>query len=261
MSSAWPDRSKLPSADDPARASQRAIRCLPGEVAPHVLVPGDPVRAHKIATDYLTDAKLVMVQREFHTYTGHYRDVPVSVVSTGVGAPGACMVVQDLAKLGCDVVIRVGTAGSCHTEVKPGDNVIGLAAVRDEGLTHKFLPPMYPAAAHFSVTRSLVEQNAKHPVDSHVGIVHTSDAFSSPALKQDIETGQYAGVLAIEMEASAVLMTSAIEGLRAGCIFSIDGYVANVAEGNTVPDKQARNRGIQVAINTALESIVSLSQS
>lgn len=261
MSHAWPDRSSLPNADDPARAAQRAIRCLPAEVAPYVLVPGDPVRAQKIAYEYLDDAKVVMVQREFHTYTGQYQGTPVSVISTGVGAPGAAMVVQDLARVGCKAVIRVGTAGSCHPDVKPGDNVIGTAAVRDEGLTSKFLPSMYPAAADFAVTSALVKHSQTKSIDRHVGVVHTSDAFSSPALKQDIENGKYAGVLAIEMEAAAVLMVAAIEKLKAGCIFSIDGYVANVADGNTVPDKQARNRGIQVAINTALDAFVELSAS
>ena len=260
MTLAWPSRKNLPDPNDPKRAAQRALRCIAGEVAPNVLVPGDPVRAAKIASDYLSDAKLIMVQREFHTYTGSYKGVPVSVISTGVGAPGAAMVMQDLAKLDCGLVIRVGTAGSCVESVKPGDNVIATAAVRDEGLTHKFLPAIYPAAANHHVTHALCCASREQQVDLHVGVVHSSDAFKSPALDQDIEMSSYAGVLAFEMEASAVLTLAAINKLKAGCIFSIDGYVNNVAKGNTVPDKNARNRGIKVAITTALETIVSMSK-
>ena len=88
----WPDPATLPSPDADGRAEYRATRCLPGEVAPNVLVPGDPSRAAWIANKWLDDAKPVMVQREFHTYTGSYQGVPVSVISTGIGGPGAAMV-------------------------------------------------------------------------------------------------------------------------------------------------------------------------
>jgi uridine phosphorylase len=233
---------------------------LPGEIAPNVLVPGDPARAARIAKEWLTDAKLVMVQREFHSYTGTYDGVPVSVISTGVGSPGAAMVMQDLGKLGCDVVIRVGTAGSCQKEVKPGDNVIGTAAVRDEGLTAKFLPKIYPAVANLEITNALCTAAATQETQIHTGVVHTSDAFRSPSLEADIETSIFAGVLAFEMEAATVLTIAALNSIRAGCIFSIDGYVVNVAGGNVVPDVEARNRGVKNAIRASLDAIVELAK-
>jgi len=260
MAVVWPDSSELPDPNDPERAAYRAVRCLPGEIAPHVLVPGDPARARRIADEWLTDAKLVMVQREFHSYTGTYDGVPVSVISTGIGSPGAAMVMQDLSKLGCDVVVRVGTAGSCVAKVMPGDNVVGIAAVRDEGLTRKFVPEIFPAVANLEVTNALCAAGERQETDVHVGVVHTSDSFRSPALEHDIETSIYAGVLAFEMEAATVLTLGGLGGLRTGCIFSIDGYVANVAGGNVVPDVEARNQGIKSAIRSSLDAIAELSR-
>jgi uridine phosphorylase len=134
MSKVWPDLSKMPDPNDSSRSQYRAIRCKPEEIAPNVIVPGDPMRAKFIAEEWLTDAKLIMVQREFHTYTGTYKNIPISVISTGIGCPSAAMVIQDLGKINCNYLIRVGTAGSCSAEIKPGDNVIGTGAVRDEGL-------------------------------------------------------------------------------------------------------------------------------
>lgn len=260
MAAVWPDRADLPDPNDPARAAYRAIRCLPGEIAPNVLVPGDPARAARIASEWLTDAKLIMVQREFHSYTGSYEGVPVSVISTGVGSPGAAMVMQDLGKLGTSVVIRVGTAGSCVAQVKPGDNVVGTAAVRDEGLTRKFVPEIYPAVANLEVTNALCAAGAGGETKIHTGVVHTSDSFRSPALEKDIEISIYAGVLAFEMEAATILTLAALNGVKAGCIFSIDGYVANVAGGNVVPDVNARNRGIKSAIRTSLDALVRIAK-
>lgn len=260
MTAAWPDRAGLPDANDPARAECPALGCKQGELAPYVLVPGDPARAAHIATEWLTGGQLVMAQREFHSYTGSYRDVPMSVVSTGVGSPGAAMVMQDLSKLGCKVVIRVGTAGSCVKDVKPGDNVIGTAAVRDEGLTHKFVPAIYPAVANLEVINALCAAAANQHAHVHTGVVHTSDSFRSPALDADIETSAYAGVLAFEMEAATVLTIATLHEIKAGCIFSIDGYVRNVAGGNVTPDAQARDRGIESAIRVALDAMASLAK-
>ena len=258
MPTQWPDPASLPSPDAPGRADYRATRCLPGEVAPNVLVPGDPARAAWIANEWPQDAKPVMAQREFHTYTGSYQGVPVSVISTGIGGPGAAMVIQDLGKLGCRNVIRVGTAGSSKEAVAPGDNVIGIGAVRDDGISHKFLPAKYPAVADLDVTNALQTASRNRQANVHVGVVHTSDAFRAPSLTDEIATAQYAGVLCFEMEAATVLTIARLEGLRAGCIFSIDGYVANVSAGNTEPDVDARDRGIRDAITSALDALVLL---
>lgn len=258
MTAVWPDRSELPDPDDPARAAFRAMRCLPEEVAPNALVPGDPARAARIASEWLTESRLVMVQREFHTYTGRYRGVPVSVVSTGIGGPGTAMVIQDLAKLGCRHAIRVGTAGSAQSAVEPGHNVIGIGAVRDEGVSHKFLPAKYPAVADLDVCNALRAAAAQRDSITHTGVVHTSDAFRAPSLKDEIETAMGAGILCFEMEAATVLTIARLEGVRAGCIFSIDGYVANVSKGDTVPDAEARDDGMRNAITSALDAIVAL---
>ena len=259
MTKVWPETKDLPDPNDPARAQYRALRCIPGEIAPNVLVPGDPARAAKIASEWLTDARLVMVQREFHSYTGKYKGIPVSVISTGIGCPSAAMVIQDLGKHRCKNVIRVGTAGSCNKSVKPGDNVIGTAAVRDEGLTKKFFPSNYPAVADLVVTNALKKCGEKQQTTMHLGVVHTSDSFNSPELENDIRLAQIAGVLAFEMEAAAILMLGALHNIRAGCIFSIDGFVKNISDGDVKPDSKACDKGLNSAIETALEAIIILS--
>lgn len=246
----------LPQADDPERAKCRATRCLPGEIAEYVLLPGDPSRAAMIAEQWLDEAKLVMANREFHSYTGTYKNIPVSVISTGLGSPGATMVVQDLPRLGVKTAIRVGTAGSATEQVKPGDVVIATAAVRDEGVSHQMIPSNYPAVADFDVCKSLHSAATNLDTKVHSGIVHTSDAFSSPNLAAIQKQYCEANVLAFEMEAAAVMVMATLNNTPLGCILSIDGYVKNVATGNTAPDSAARDRGIQNAINIALEAFV-----
>ena len=153
---AWDFQQQLPDPNLPERAQFRATRCLPGEIAPYVLLPGDPGRAARIAEEWFDDGKLIMANREFHAYTGRYKGIPVSVISTGLGSPGAAMVTQDLKPLGVKAAIRVGTAGSVQEFVAPGDIVIGTGAVRDEGTSHNFI------AAKLSCLRALsVDQQAQ----------------------------------------------------------------------------------------------------
>jgi len=258
--SAWNFLNKdLPDADLPERAQFRATRCLPGEIAPNVLLPGDPARAARIAEEWFNDGQLVMANREFHSYTGTFKGHPVSVISTGLGSPGAAMVMQDLKPLGVKAAIRVGTAGSVSKDVVPGNLVIGTAAVRDEGTSHKFVPAIYPATAHFGLTNELRRAAKASDVKAHLGIVHTSDAFKGPSLADDVLRYAQANVLAFEMEAATVLTLGALERLPTACIFSIDGWVANVADGNTAPDASARDRGIVMAIDLALAALISFS--
>lgn len=259
--SAWTFQNQnLPDAGSPERAQFRATRCLPGEIAPYVLLPGDPGRAARIAQEWFDDGTLVMANREFHSYTGTFQGLPVSVISTGLGSPGTAMVVQDLKPLGVKGAIRVGTAGSVSSDVAPGDIVVGTAAVRDEGTSHKFIPAVYPAAANFHLTSELCNAAAAQDVNVHLGLVHTSDAFSGPSLADDVVRYSKANVLAFEMEASTVLTLGSLLSVPAACIFSIDGWVANVAKGNTVPDATARDKGIVTAIDLALDALVRFSK-
>ncbi len=258
---AWDFQKQIPDANLPERAQFRATRCLPGEIAPYVLLPGDPGRAARIADQWFDDGKLVMANREFHSYTGTYKGLPVSVISTGLGSPGAAMVTQDLKPLGVKAAIRVGTAGSVQSNVAPGDIVIGTGAVRDEGTSHNFVPANFPAVADFQLTSQLLDAANSNSVNAHLGLVHTSDAFKSPTLADDVERYSAANVLAFEMEAATVLTLGCLLSVPTACVFSIDGWVANVAKGNTVPDASARDRGIVTAIDVALDALLRYSKS
>ena len=73
-----------------------------------------------------------------------------------------------------------------------------------------------------------------------------------------LETYTRARVLAYEMEASAILVMSALRGIAGGCILSIDGWVAHVQAGNFLPDVAGRDRGIAQMIDVALDAVAML---
>ncbi|RLE91733.1 MAG: hypothetical protein DRJ55_05340, partial [Thermoprotei archaeon] len=157
---------------------QYHIRCKPGDVAPYVLLPGDPSRVPLIAKHW-DEARLVAKNREYVTYTGTYRGVPVSATSTGIGSPSAAIAVEELVRVGGKVFIRVGTSGPVNPKVKPWKLGIATGAVRDEGTTRQYVPIEYPAVADYRVVAALVEAAEKLGYRYHVGVFHTKDSFYS----------------------------------------------------------------------------------
>ena len=94
--------------------SQIHVRAEPDEIAPLVLLPGDPNRATRIAQSFdggLEASRLVNDHRGMLGYTGTYNGKPVSVQTTGMGTPSLSIVVEELLRLGASRLIRVGTTG------------------------------------------------------------------------------------------------------------------------------------------------------
>ncbi len=97
--------------------------CGVGDVAKYVLVSGDPNRVEKIAALFDEGSK-VAEYRGFITYTGSVDGVGISASSTGIGCPSAAIVVEELARVGAEIFIRVGTTGALQPEIEMGDIVV-----------------------------------------------------------------------------------------------------------------------------------------
>ena len=89
-----------------------------GDVAPYILLPGDPARV-KVVASFWDEAHEVAINREYTTYTGYIGNTKVSVTSTGIGCPSAAIALEELVKIGADTFIRVGTAGGLQAVVVP----------------------------------------------------------------------------------------------------------------------------------------------
>ncbi len=234
---------------------QYHISLKKGDVARYVLLPGDPGRVPRIA-EYLDEAEKIAENREYRTYTGKYKGIPVSVVSTGIGCPSAAIAIEELIKIGADTFIRVGTAGSLQPDISLGDLVISTGSVREEGTTKQYVPEIYPAVADIEVTSALKQAAVNLGYPHHLGISHCKDAFYSEDMdiplreEQEIrwKVWQRARVLATSMESAALFVISSIRGVRTGEILAVIG---------STHDNQPiiKKAGIGEAVKTALEAV------
>ncbi|MBA2253785.1 MAG: purine-nucleoside phosphorylase [Chloroflexi bacterium] len=205
------------------------LRAEPGDYAPIVLLPGDPNRATRIASLFdggLESARRVNDHRGLYGYTGTFRDVPVSVQTTGMGTPSLSIVVEELLMLGATRLIRVGTCGGIGPGMKTGDLVVATGAAAADGSTRTYLHGEPGAfAPDFTLTRALVEAADARGVAVHLGPVATVDVFYNPDAEY-ATTWRARGVLAFEMEASALFyLASRAAGsgadVRAACALTV----------------------------------------
>jgi uridine phosphorylase len=209
----------------PPADPQRHIRARPGDVAPYVLIPGDPGRAERIAAAFAV-ARPIARNREYVLYTGTTAaGTPISVCSTGIGGPSASIAVEELTRVGATHFIRVGSSGGRQPHVPIGSVVVVTGAYRGEGTSQDYIPLPYPAVADLDVTLAL-----RHAAEAilgrraYEGIVYTRDAFyrRDEGLNQRLTD---AGVIAAEQECSTVFVVGSLLGVQVGAVLGTDSNI------------------------------------
>ena len=229
-----PITTRVPVVDseDPNDERVYHLEVGPDDVAETVLLPGDPGRVDTIASTW-DDAREVGDHREYRTLTGRYEGTPVSVTSTGIGSPGAAIAVEELARVGVDTFVRVGSCGALQPEMATGDLVITDGAVRQEGTSDEYVREDYPAVADGEVVSALVAAAERLGHDYHVGRTMSADSFYAgqgrpgfggyrpPGAAELVAELAAAGVKNVEMEASAILTLAGLYDLRAGAVCTV----------------------------------------
>jgi uridine phosphorylase len=223
------------------------------------VVVGDPFRAERVAKR-LEDPVEVAWAREYRSFRGSWAGVEVVVSSHGVGGPGAICLFQELADAGVRTILRLGTAGAMQPGVGDGDLVIAEACVRDDGVTQQLVPPEFPAVASAEAVLALVDAARRREAPHHRGLVWTRAAFYPGLLPVPMPAYVRAGVLAIEMELSALLVLGSLRGLTTGGVLVIDGAAADELVESTGydPHRDVVAEGVDRGIAVALDALAGL---
>lgn len=208
---------------------QYHIRCRRGDLAKYLLVPGDPDRVPKIA-NFWDESREVACHRGFRSFTGKYKRVPISAMSSGIGPAAMAILVNEAANVGVETFVRVGSTGAVQKDIECGDLVVSVGAVRLDGTSDHYVGVEYPAVANYEVLLALIEAAEGLGVRYHVGITATSSDFyagqARPSLEQSetnnlIQMLQKANVLNFEMECATLFVLSSLFDLRAGAVCAV----------------------------------------
>jgi uridine phosphorylase len=229
-------------------AKQPHLLVEPGDVNETALIPGDPGRVDRIASQ-CDNAATVAENREYKVVNATYDGVPLTICSTGIGCPSAAIAVEELSRVGVDTLIRVGTTGALQEGIEIGDMVVATGAAKEEGTSKRYEDSVIPAVPDYDVLSSLVDAAEANDEDVHVGPI-VSDAY--------VDEWEAAGLLAVEMEAAAVFSLARRKDLAAGAICTVDG---NLVEGtqkgadseSELPEKAKDN--VERAISITLDAV------
>src|SRR5215208_34069 len=193
------------------------VRANPGDYAEACLLPGDPLRAKYIAETYLDNAVLRNEERAMYGYTGEFEGHPVSVQATGMGCPSAAIVAEELAQLGVERMLRVGTCGGLQPDMKLGDLVVAVTAIAADATATHLVPEPHTPTADWELVHSAVHSAKEMGKPVRVGPIVSSDLFYNPDGGQNQRWSER-GVLAVEMEAAVLFTLGALRKFKAGFV-------------------------------------------
>jgi len=233
------------------------ISAKPGEIAPVVLMPGDPLRAKYIAENMLDNFILVSSTRNILFYTGNYKGIPVTVGASGMGCPSIGIYSFELYQdYGVEAIIRIGTAGAYSTQLNLYD-LINVASAYSESsyASAAFGFPencMTPQGKAFDIINDTALASDRALVKAHI---HSSDVF----YRKDHNTPAIAvenNCVAVEMEAFALFANARYLNKMAACLLTISDVIPTKA----FISADQRERSLAPMIDLALDSVVSIHQ-
>ena len=226
------------------------------DIAEVVLMPGDPLRAKYIAEEFLTDYKLVNTVRNMLGYTGYYKGKRVTVFASGMGVPSIGIYSYELYKFyHVEKIIRIGTSGSFHKDVKLLDVVLSTGAYCksyfDQLLDNQDIN--YVEASH-----TLNDKIKKVAEDAHiplkVGKTITSDVFDLYADNEEVFRTNFPGddYLSVEMEAFGLFYIAKKLGREASCLMTVVDSFYDKRSLSSEERERSLNQMIELALDTAV---------
>jgi purine-nucleoside phosphorylase len=221
-------------------------------IAPVVLMPGDPLRAKFVAEQYLGDPLCFNTVRNMLGFTGGYKGKALSVMGSGMGVPSMVLYAHELFTFfDVKAIIRIGSAGGVAEGVGLRDVVIAQTAATNAAIA---TPPDFPGVlapcADFALLRLAVRAAEARNLPVKVGSVFTSDFFYNPLADANAQLRKL-GQLAVEMETAGLYLTAQRLGKRALSILTISDNVFT-GEGLSAQDRQESFRDMmEIALETA----------
>jgi len=226
------------------------------DIAPLVIMPGDPLRAKYIAEKYLTNAKLVTSIRNMYGFTGTYKGIPVTIMAHGMGMPSASIYVFELIHFfGVKRIIRIGTCGSFNKDIKLLDVILSSGAYCksyfDELLDGVDLDFIQSSE---ELNRSIMNTAKVKNINLKYGKTITSDVFDLYCDDENRFRGNFPDMnfLSVEMEAFGLFYIAKKLGKEASCLMTVVDSLYDKRSLSTTDREKSLNNMIELA----LESII-----
>jgi purine-nucleoside phosphorylase len=226
------------------------IGANPGDIAPSILLPGDPLRAKFIAETLLENPVCFNEVRGMLGYTGTYQGKRVSVMGTGLGVPSHSIYVNELiAEYDVKTLIRVGTCGALQQRLELGDVVLAMAASTDSHINRlRFSGMDFAPVASFDLLLKAYQVAKARSASIQVGNVLTSDTFYSDDPESWKQWAAF-GVLVVEMETAGLYTLAAKYGANALSILTVSDNLVTGARATSQQRERTFTEMVELALS------------
>ncbi|WP_077618095.1 purine-nucleoside phosphorylase [Bacillus sinesaloumensis] len=224
-----------------------------GDIAETILLPGDPLRAKYIAENFFENVTCYNEVRGMLGFTGTYKGKRVSVQGTGMGVPSISIYIHELMnEYGVQNLIRVGTCGAIQKDVKVRDVILAMTSSTNSQMNRiNFGTVDFAPTASFDLLRKAYDAGTEKGLKLKVGNVFTSDVFYNE--NAELEKWAQYGILAVEMETTALYTLAAKFGRNALSVLTVSDHILT-GEETTAEERQTTfNEMIEVALEAALK--------
>jgi uridine phosphorylase len=237
----------------------------PESVVRNLLSNPDVIIPKTVIIGYSSRLHALLEARGFHSVLGYsapwhsmwlHEESGLSRVGVvegfGFGAPGAAIVIEELATLGVRRFINMGLAGALPTELNFGDVVLCTGAIRDEGVSHHYVPPTryaYPSPALTDELRRALT-NEGEPFTE--GMTWTIDAVYRETVEEALAYREE-GVITVEMEAAALFTIAEVRGVEIASLFTVSDHLLAESEWRSAPNKQLLTDGLARILDVSLK--------
>lgn len=231
------------------------IAAAAGEIAPRVLLPGDPLRAKWIAEHFLDDAKCYSEVRNMFGFTGTFRGEPISVQGTGMGQPSVSIYAHELmTEYDVRQLVRVGSCGAISESLQLRDVVLAMSAGTDSAINSiRFEGLQYAATADYPLLRAADDAARSRDLAIVVGQVFSADSFYADRPELMMRMADY-GVIAVEMECHALYTLAAKHGRQALTVLTVSDHVRTGEQTTAQEREQTFSDMVEVALDALLET-------
>ncbi|MCB0966179.1 MAG: hypothetical protein KDB37_05035 [Ilumatobacter sp.] len=227
------------------------LRADEGDYAPNVLCPGDPRRAAYIAETFFDPGyRTVNEERGMLGFTGTFEGAPISVQTTGMGAPSSGIVFEELAMLGAKRLVRVGTCGGLKDGMRMGDTVVGISATaEDETPLRLAQMSSYAPTGTFTLAERAAQLARESGATVHVGPIVTSGVFYDPD-PTTFARWKRTGHIGVEMEAAMMYTVAALRGLESLAIMTVSDLLEESGDTSRISDDELK-QGVDAMMRLA----------
>ena len=222
-----------------------------GDIAETILLPGDPLRAKFVAENFLDNAACYNEVRGMYGFTGTYRGKRVSVQGSGMGMPTLAIYVNELINdFGVKHLIRIGSCGGLQPFLSLKDVLIAQCASTDSSMNRiRFNGMDFAPGASFRLLKKAYDIAGELEVPVKVGNILSEDSFYCEDRDGWKLWAKY-GVLAVEMETSALYTLAARFGVEALSILTVSD---NLVTGEATSSEE-REKSFTAMMKLALET-------